>query len=152
MVGFKTGDAMRLAGHFALAALLFAWTLPSAIAEPKADRDYRAIPIPQPVASPGKIEVLEFFYYGCPHCYDLQPALKKWKAKMPRDVEFRSVPALFRDSWVPLVKTFYALEALGLEKKLGEKVYEAVQVDNLRLSDEKVMAEWITKQGVDRQK
>ncbi len=143
---------MKLTRLFALACTLFLAALPSAFAELKEGRDYRLVPMAQPVANPAKIEVLEFFWYACPHCNDVQPALKKWKATMPKDVEFRMMPAVFRPNWETLAKAYYALDAMGIEPRLHDKIYEAIHLDAINLSDEKVLAEWMAKQGVDRQK
>lgn len=143
---------MKLNRLLALACLLFVTALPSAFAELKEGRDYRLVPIPQPVANPAKIEVMEFFWYACPHCNDVQPAIKKWKATMPKDVEFRLMPAVFRPNWEPLAKTYYALEAMGIEPRMHDKIYEAIHLDQINLSDDKVVLDWMAKQGVDRQK
>ena len=143
---------MKFSRLIGFAALIFAVALPSAFAELKEGRDYRLAPTPQPVANPAKIEVLEFFWYACPSCNDVQPALKKWKATMPKDVEFRMMPAVFRPNWEPLAKAYYALDAMGIEPRLHDKIYEAIHLDNIQLSDEKVMLDWMAKQGVDRQK
>jgi thiol:disulfide interchange protein DsbA len=113
------------------------------------DKDYRLITPPVPGDGSKKIEVVEFFYYGCPHCYDLEPALKNWLKRKPADVEFRQQPAVFRENWVPLTKTFYALEAMGLLPKLSDKVYAAVHDEGLGLSDEAMLSKWIGEQGVD---
>ncbi|HEX9179263.1 MAG TPA: thiol:disulfide interchange protein DsbA/DsbL, partial [Burkholderiales bacterium] len=143
---------MKLNRLFALACLLFVTALPSAFAELREGKDYRLVPTPQPVANPAKIEVLEFFWYACPHCNDVQPALKKWKANMPKDAEFRVMPAVFRPNWEPLAKTYYALEAMGIESRMRDKVFQAIHADQINLSDEKVQLEWMAKQGVDKQK
>lgn len=143
---------MKLTRLFALACMLSLTALPSAFAELKEGRDYRLAPIPQPVANPAKIEVLEFFWYACPHCNDVQPALKKWKTTMPKDVEFRMIPAVFRPNWEPLARAYYALDAMGIEPRLHDKIYEAIHLDQINLSDEKVLMDWMAKQGVDRQK
>jgi thiol:disulfide interchange protein DsbA len=143
---------MKLTRLFALAWILFLSASPAAFAELREGRDYRLVPFPQPVANPAKIEVLEFFWYACPHCNDVQPALKKWKATMPRDVEFRMMPAVFRPNWEPLARAYYALDALGIEARLHDKIYDAIHLDQINLSDEKVLMDWMAKQGVDRQK
>lgn len=115
-------------------------------------RDYTVLHNPQLTESGKKIEVLEFFWYGCPHCSDLHPHLKAWLKKMPKDVSFRYVPAIFRANWVPGAKTFYALDALGVKDKLHDKVYDAIHLDNLDLTNEEVLFGWVAKQGVDRKK
>jgi thiol:disulfide interchange protein DsbA len=143
---------MKLNRLFSLACLLFVTALPSALAELREGKDYRLVPTPQPVANPAKIEVLEFFWYACPHCNDVQPALRKWKATMAKDVEFRVMPAVFRANWEPLAKTYYALEAMGIESRLRDKIFQAIHADQINLSDEKILMDWMAKQGVDRQK
>lgn len=115
-------------------------------------KQYVRLQMPQPTESAGKIEVVEFFWYGCPHCADLDPLLKIWLKKLPADVSFRKVPAIFRDSWVPGAKLFYALEAMGLNDKLNDAVFNATHKDRINLNDEKILLDWIAKQGVDRQK
>jgi len=121
-------------------------------AEPVVNKDYRVLERPQPTASGNKIEVLEFFYYGCPHCYDLQSALEPWVKKQPGDVEYKRVPTVFRDSWIPLTKTFYTLEALGALDKLHQDVFDAVHNKKLDLNDPKLMAKWAEQHGVDAKK
>lgn len=143
---------MKIARLFALFFLLLGAGLSSARAEIKADRDYVQIPTALPTQSGKKVEVIEFFWYGCPHCYDMQPHLKAWLKHKPLDVEFRYLPAIFRDGWVPNAKTFYALEALGVQEKLHEQVYDAIHAENLDLNNEQVLFDWVAKHGVDRKK
>ncbi|HEY6280762.1 MAG TPA: thiol:disulfide interchange protein DsbA/DsbL, partial [Burkholderiales bacterium] len=71
-------------------------------AAPILNKDYRLVSPPQPTETGNKIEVIEFFYYGCPHCYDLEQYLKKWMSNVPKDVAFRRIPAVFNPEWVPL--------------------------------------------------
>jgi thiol:disulfide interchange protein DsbA len=123
----------------------------SAQAEIAEGRDYTILSHPQP-ADEKSIEVIEFFWYGCPHCYELHPRIKAWLKRMPGDVSFRYVPAVFRANWIPGAKTFYALEALGMRDKLHDKVYDAIHLDKIDLTNEEILFDWIAKQGVDRQK
>ncbi|MGH8762057.1 MAG: thiol:disulfide interchange protein DsbA/DsbL [Nitrosospira sp.] len=115
-------------------------------------RDYTVLPHPRPTESGKNIEVLEFFWYGCPHCYDLHPHIKAWLKTIPKDVSFRYVPAIFRPNWIPGVKIFYALEALGEKDRLHDKVYDAIHLGKIDLTKDEVLFDWIAKQGVDRQK
>src|SRR5688500_20058370 len=110
-------------------------------AEISEGRDYSLLPHPQPTSG-GKIEVLEFFWYGCPHCYELHPRIKAWLKRKPDDVSFRYVPAVFRSSWAPAAKTFYALEALGEKDRLHDKVYDAIHRNGIDLSKEDVLFDW----------
>jgi thiol:disulfide interchange protein DsbA len=127
----------------------------SAVAAPEEafeGKDYAPVSVPQPVATGKKIEVLEFFWYRCPHCNALEPGLDAWLKKLPKDAQIRRVPAAFRADWVPAAKTYYTLEQMGLLNRLHQKVFDAYHVENLNLNDPAVLGEWVTKQGVDRKK
>ena len=93
--------------------------------EPKFNDNFKQSKNKIETSSPGKIEVIELFWYGCIHCYTMDPYLDKWADALPDDVVFKRVPAIPRKSWVPGAKAYYALETLGLEKhhfhKLGHK-------------------------------
>ncbi len=115
-------------------------------------KDYIQLATPQPTESGNKIEVIEFFWYGCPHCNDLYPHLKSWLENKPDDVSFRYVPAIFRANWMPAAKTFYAIESLGLTGQLNDKLYQAIHRDKIDLSKEPTLFSWIEKQGIDRSK
>ena len=112
--------------------------------------DYRTLPLAQPVEAKGKVEVIEFFWYGCPHCYDFEPELSAWIKRQPKDVVFRKVPVAFRDDFMPHSQLFYALEALGKGDALNEKVMYAMHKENKRLMTENEIADWIASQGIDR--
>jgi thiol:disulfide interchange protein DsbA len=115
-------------------------------------KDYRAITPPQPTESGKKVEVVEFFYYGCPHCSSLQTPLRVWLKKKPADVEFRRVPAVFQDSWMPLTRAYYAFDAMGVLEKMHYDVFTAIHDQKVRLMDQQVLFDWVAKHGVDRQK
>ena len=123
-----------------------------AAAQYKAGKDFQLIEPPQPTESGSKIEVLEFFWYGCPHCNALQPSLTAWLNHKPADVEFRRVPAVLGQSWIPLTQAFYTFEALGLTEKLHHDVFEAIHKEKVRLQDPKILFDWVAKRGVDRKK
>ena len=134
---------------FLLAALL---GLPFAAAGQQPIQ-YGEISPPQPVeAKPGKIEVVEFFWYGCPHCYNLEPYIEAWLKKLPPDVEFRRVPAVFNQRWGHDAAIYYTLEAMGLVEKLHRPLFDAIHKDNLRTDNEAAMTEWLQKRGVDPKK
>ena len=101
----------------AFASTLLAFTLvgPASAQSPKIEEgfDYRILQNPQPVSAKGKIEVIEFFWYGCPHCYDFEPEISTWVKRQAKDVVFRQVPVAFRDNLMPHSQLFYALEAMG---------------------------------------
>ena len=123
----------------------------AAAAEPMEDVDYILIP-PQAVPVPGKIEVIEFFYYGCESCNRLEPQLQSWLTTLPQDISFRRVPALRRTAWVPLTRVYFALEHLGELDRLHTQVYLAVHDHNLNLGNSSELYEWAQKVGIDRGK
>jgi thiol:disulfide interchange protein DsbA len=135
-----------------LATVAFTLATGPAIGQVIADKDYRLVKPPQPVTSGAKIEVLEFFWYGCPHCNNLQNPLRAWLKRKPEDVDFKRVPAVFQDSWVPLTKAYFTIEAMGLVDKLHHQVFAAIHEQKVRLQDQKVLFDWMEKHGVDRQK
>lgn len=119
----------------------------------EAGRDFKQLGQPLATETGSRIEVLEFFWYGCPHCFDLEPVMEKWLKKAPADVELRRVPAIFRDTWAPGARLYYALEALGELKRLHGEVFDAIHIHRIPLhTDEKVMASWLEKKGVERKK
>lgn len=132
-----------------MAAVLLVGGSTFAAAEPVAD--YKVLNPPQP-ANTSKIEVLEFFFYGCSHCYHLHPQLSAWEKTMPKDVELTYVPTIFRDSWEPMARTFYALESLGQLHQLHDALYKAWNVENNALDDEARVLDFIAPRGVDRAK
>ena len=113
---------------------------------------YMELKPPQPTEAGGKIEVVEFFWYGCIHCYNLEPALEGWLKKLPPDAQFRRVPAVFNPRWEHDARIFYAFEVLGLLNKLHRPFFDAIHQDRLRTDDPKALAQWLQKQGVDAQK
>jgi thiol:disulfide interchange protein DsbA len=114
--------------------------------------DYYELNPPQPVETTDKIEVLEFFWYGCIHCYNLEPKLESWLKTLPKDVEFRRVPAVFNDRWAHDATIYYAFEALGLVDKLHRPLFDAIHRDRLRTDDSKQLSAWLEKHGVDPKK
>jgi thiol:disulfide interchange protein DsbA len=112
--------------------------------------DYRILPVAQPVEPKGKVEVIEFFWYGCPHCFDFEPELSAWVKRQPKDVVFRRVPVAFRDDFMVHSQLFYALEAMGKGDAMNEKVMYAMHKENKRLMTENEIADWVASQGIDR--
>jgi thiol:disulfide interchange protein DsbA len=107
-----------------------------------------------PTDNPAKIEVMEIFWYGCPHCYHLEPQLAAWIKTLPKDVYFKRVPGLPQPAWAPMAKAYYAMEALGVLDKLHGKLFEAIHKERtLRPDDEAATITWITNEGgLDRKK
>jgi thiol:disulfide interchange protein DsbA len=117
----------------------------------RANVDYRLIER-QPVQSGPRIEVIDFFWYGCPHCYDLQPALEEWVRRMPPDVMLRRIPAILRDNWAPHARIYYTLESLGELERLHQAVYHGYHVQELHMSKPDVMLQWAERHGIERKK
>lgn len=118
---------------------------------PRAGTDFLALNRPAPVeASADKIEVVEFFWYSCPHCNLFEPVLNEWVKKLPKDVVFKRVPIAFNDSFVPQQRLFYALEALGLVEQMHARVFAAIHGEKQNLSQGAAITDWVVKQGVDR--
>ena len=136
----------------ATALALFSLALP-AQAELVVGRDYVVLNPAQPTDDPAKIEVIEFFSYGCPHCSDLNPAATKWAAKLPADVVFKRIPVGFNNPFYQLMaKLYYALEAIGELQRLDSAAFDAIHNKGLRLIDDKSVLEWVSGQGVDAKK
>lgn len=121
--------------------------------KPESGSDYLVLDKRAPVeAAAGKIEVVEFFWYSCPHCNAFEPTLDAWIKRIPKDVTVRRVPVAFRDDFVPQQRLYFALEAMGLVEKLHAKVFAAVHVEKQALNKADDIAAWVAKQGVDKAK
>ena len=120
---------------------------------PQPSTDYTILKPELPVdAPPGKIEVIEFFWYGCPHCYTLEPLLESWLKKLPADVQFKRVPAVFNERWAKDAAIFYALEASGNLERLHRPLFDAIHRDGLKTDDGRALGQWLMKNGVDTKK
>ena len=117
----------------------------------KAGKDYVVLDRPVPTdAGPGKVELLEFFWYSCPHCNKFEPTFAQWVKDAPKDVVVRRVPVAFRDDFAPQQRLFYTLEAMNLLDSLHGKVFHAVHDERLPLNTESTILAWVEKQGVDK--
>jgi protein dithiol oxidoreductase (disulfide-forming) len=103
-------------------------------------------------AGPGKIEVVEFFWYSCPHCNAFEPAFEAWIKKQPKDVVIRRAPVRFRESFEPQQRAYYVLEALGRVEALHSKLFKAIHVDRQKLDTVDDLAAWAQNNGVDAEK
>lgn len=138
-------------------ALLLAFTAnisAEAQSAPEQGKEYILTPQVLATENPARIEVVELFWYGCPHCHHLDPALNGWVKKLPKEVDFKRIPGVFRPDWTPMAKAFYTLEALGLSEKLHYNLFEAIHSQKIvKPADETSAIDWITKQsGLDRKK
>jgi thiol:disulfide interchange protein DsbA len=121
-------------------------------AQPVADKEYKVINPPQKTESGKQIEVIEFFSYACPHCADFEPFLQDWVKRKPKDVAFRMVPMVFRDSWKPLAKLYYTLEAMGALERYHMRVFDAIHKQSQTLFTDQAVIDWAVKQGLDKAK
>jgi thiol:disulfide interchange protein DsbA len=119
---------------------------------PQPGVDYTELKQPQATDAGGKVEVLEFFWYNCPHCYALEPTLEPWVKKLPKDAQFKRVPAIFNDQWALAGRAYYTLEATGDVERVHRALFDAIHKDGLKITDEKALAEWVGKKGVDAAK
>ena len=136
---------MSLRQRLSLAAASFAFAAAGAIAQ----QPYKLLDPPQPTEASGKIEVIEFFWYGCPHCYSLEPNGAAWSKKTPPDVAFKRVHALPSDSWGEHARIFYTLESMGKLEEFHQKVFDAIHKQNINLANKKLREEWLQKNGID---
>ena len=114
-------------------------------------KEFLRLKAPQTVESGAKIEVIEFYSYGCNHCRDLEEFLGPWIKKVPADVSFKRIPVAFQPAWASLGKIYYTLEALGRED-LTPKVFLAIHGTGAKLHEEKVFFDWATNNGLDAAK
>ncbi|MDH0622704.1 thiol:disulfide interchange protein DsbA/DsbL [Pseudomonas chengduensis] len=134
------GAALAISSLFGLAAH----------AEPVAGQQYVELKSPVPVSKPGKVEVVELFWYGCPHCYQFEATLNPWVEKLPEDVNFVRVPALFGGIWNVHGQAFITLESMKVEHKVHDAVFNAIHQEKKKLASAEEFADFVATQGVDR--
>jgi thiol:disulfide interchange protein DsbA len=141
--------SMILAGVLACLVGTAAW----AQRAPVPGKDYLEISPAQPVETAGKNEVIEFFWYRCPHCFSLEPYLERWTKKLPADTQFRRVPAVFNDEWAIDARIFYALQAIGQEERVHRPLFDQIHKNGgAGLKGQaymKFVSDFLAKQGVD---
>ncbi|MBX7279313.1 thiol:disulfide interchange protein DsbA/DsbL [Pseudomonas sp. M5A4_2d] len=133
-------------------ASLFGMTAQAADVPLEAGKTYVELANPVPVSEPGKIEVVELFWYGCPHCYAFEPTINPWAEKLPADVNFKRIPALFGGPWDAHGQLFITLDTMGVEQKVHNAVFNAIQKEGKRLTKPEDMADFVATQGVDKAK
>lgn len=128
----------------------FAQASPSA---PVAGKDFEVMKAPHPVSAPaGKVEVIEFFWYGCPHCYEFEPTIEAWVKKQGDKIDFKRIPVAFRDDFVPHSRLFYAVAALGISEKVTPAIFNAIHKQKNYLLTPQAQADFLATQGVDKKK
>lgn len=140
---------LRPAGRL-WAAILAVCAFSAAAQTPPASEFRRLDPPRQRAVAGERIEVIEFFYYGCPVCYETQPSLTQWLAAAPADVAIRRVPALSSEKWEPYAKLFYALESLGEIDRLHWPIYDSIHFWDVKPGEESTMLDWVASKGVER--
>ena len=138
---------MSFSKALSIAAAFFALAVGGAWAQVPAP--YALLQPQQPTDGSGKIEVIEFFWYDCPHCYALEPAVNAWLKTAPKDVVFKRIPAYPSESWGEMAKVFYTLEAMGLLDQYHQRVFDAMHKENVNLANKRLREEWLAKNGVD---
>lgn len=138
-----------------LAGLLFSLSVFAQNA-PEEGLDYVQLMPPQVTDAPGKVQIIEFFWYRCPHCYALEPDLEAWLQRLPADVQFRRIPGILNEDWAIDGRVFYALQAIGEHERLHRPLFDAIHREGAtRLRGEayaKWVAEWLARQNVNMAK
>jgi protein dithiol oxidoreductase (disulfide-forming) len=137
-----------------LAILMLTLSTMAFAEDPQLGEQFEAVAQPISTDNPAKIEVMEIFWYGCIHCYQMETPMNAWAKKLPSDVYFKRVPGLPNPSWAPMAKAFYAMETLGVAEKLHTPLFDAIHKQKtLNPTDEKAAIDWVTKQsGLDKLK
>lgn len=133
-------------------AALFAFAAPFALAQEFAEGAYyELLSEAQPVQTGEQIEVVEMFWYRCPHCYSLEPFIERWREEKPENAELVTMPAVVSERWAFDARLYYTLEALGLEQELHGEVFDALHAQRLALDTPEAFADWAAKHGADRE-
>lgn len=128
--------------------LLAGLSTTAAWADPQAGVQFDQVTQQIATDQPAKIEVMEIFWYGCPHCYHMEQPLEAWVKKLPADVYFKRTPALPNASWAPMAKAYYAMQELGVLDKLHSQLFDAIHKSKtLNPADEAAAMDWVVKQG-----
>ena len=143
---------LRGLAAFLLAVAAAACFAQAGQAQFQAGREYLRLDPARPVTTGSRIEVLEFFYYGCPICYEFQPHMSRWLYQAPAYVSLQRVPVLSSENWEPFAKLYYSLEILGEVGRLHWPIYDNFHFDGKKLNEARDMIDWVSHNGVDRDK
>ncbi len=113
-------------------------------------KDYVRLSTPVPTDTPDKIEVVEMFWYGCPHCFDLEPSVREWLKHKPDNVVFVRIPVAFGANWEPGARAYYAAEALGVLDQIHQPLFDAIHREKRKLNNEDELAAFFAEHGVDQ--
>jgi protein dithiol oxidoreductase (disulfide-forming) len=145
--------AVAAVSSISAVALLSNTSVQAQAAKPQSGTDYLTLEKAAPTETPaGKVEVIEFFGYWCPHCNAFEPELEAWLKKLPANINFKRVPVAFQDAAVPLQKLYYTLEALGKVGDTQRKVFTAIHAEKQNLNTQEGIVAWAVKQGMDEKK
>jgi thiol:disulfide interchange protein DsbA len=137
---------------FALSILAAMPAVRAAASELREGIDFVRVSPPQPQSRPG-IEVVEFFSYGCPHCNEFEPMVRKWRLSLPKDVDFRRVPISFGNAkWAALAKLYLTIESTGDLARMDGEVFSAIHDKKLPLANDKAIIDWAVKRVADPKK
>jgi len=136
---------MHRAFRIAAAALVGLLFVPAAMAA----QGYRNVTAAHPPGDPHKIEVTEFFWYGCPHCFHFEPYIEKWRKTKPDDVEFRFVPAILGPSWELDARAFYAAKVMGVLDRFHDAMFNAIHKNGMRFTQPKDIGKFVSTLGID---
>lgn len=142
LMGMKSGIV-----HF-IVVLMLSMISTTVLAEPKMGKDFDKTAQVIPTETPGKIEVVEVFWYGCPHCYAMDPVLSKWVKNLPEDVVFKRMPGLPQPHWEPMAKAYFAMDDLGILEKYHVALFDAIHGENgfKRIAtDDKIAIAWMAR-------
>jgi thiol:disulfide interchange protein DsbA len=140
---------MSLSHMFSRIAAIATFAALGAWAQAPAGQPWATLEPPQPTEGNGKIEVVEFFWYGCPHCYAMEPMVNAWLKTKPADVDFKRVPAFPSDSWGEHAKIYYTLEAMGKLPEMHQKVFDAIHKDHVNMLNKGKRDEFLKANGID---
>jgi thiol:disulfide interchange protein DsbA len=140
---------MKMVTGWLLALVLPCFIATAALAQDYQEgKEYLALASPQPTSAGDRIEVVELFWYGCPHCYRLEPLLAEWLTSKPDDVVFTRMPAVLGPSWELYGKAYYTAEFLGVQDKIHQALFSALHTDRKKISDEAALQDLFVAQGV----
>jgi protein dithiol oxidoreductase (disulfide-forming) len=111
---------------------------------------YRILGKPQPAEVDGKVEVVEFFWYNCSHCYDFEPSLTTWLKTPPTGIAFKRVPVVYREDFLPQARAYYAFESMGKLEELHKSMFTAIHAEKKVLNTPEQISAWVATQGVDK--
>jgi len=140
---------MKILTRWLLALVLPAFMTTAALAAGYTEgKEYAALANPQPTSSGDKIEVVELFWYGCPHCYRLEPFVAQWLASKPDDVDFVQMPAIIGPPWELLAKAYYTAEFLGVKEKIHLALFDVLHKDKKKITTDAALQAFFIEQGV----